>query len=405
MNRIVIVGAGHAAGQAVASLRQEKYEGDIVLIGDEPHVPYQRPPLSKQYLAGEQGLDRVYLRPEKFYTDRNVTLKLGTRVSAIDAKAHTVTTDAGETISYDKLLLATGGRARKLGIPGSDLPGIHYLRSIADVDAIRAELTPGKRLAIVGGGYIGLEVASVAVKNGIEVTVLEMEDRILKRVTTEAMSAFYDQLHTGRGVAIVTSAKVTGFTGSKRVEQVMVEGRDPVPADVVVVGIGIIPNVEIAAAAGLECDNGVVVDDHCRTSDSDIFAAGDCTNHPNALLGRRLRLESVPNATDQARVAAANMLGGDATYAAIPWFWSDQYELKLQMVGFSSDGDSAVVRGDPATNQFATFYLKNGVLVAVDAVNSPKEFMACRQMVAAKRHLDPKRIADPNVSMKELMAG
>ncbi len=405
MQPIVIIGAGHAAGQAVASLRQEKYEGDIVLIGDESHVPYQRPPLSKQYLSGEHGLDKVYLRPEKFYADRDITLKLDTRVEAIDTKAHTVTTSSGETIPYSKLLIATGGRPRKLTIPGSDLAGIHYLRSIADVDAIRAELAPGKRLAIVGGGYIGLEVAAVAVKAAVDVTVLEMEDRILKRVTTEAMSAYYDALHTGRGVKLRTSAKVTGFTGDGRVTAVNVDGAPPVPADVVIVGIGIIPNVEIAAAAGLTCDNGVVVDDHCRTSDADIYAAGDCTNHPNELLGRRLRLESVPNALDQARVAATNMLGGDAAYAAIPWFWSDQYELKLQMVGFSTDGDTAVVRGDPAANAFATFYLKDGVLVAADAVNSPKEFMACRQMVAKRTRLDPARVADESVSMKELMAG
>jgi 3-phenylpropionate/trans-cinnamate dioxygenase ferredoxin reductase subunit len=219
------------------------------------------------------------------------------------------------------------------------------------------------------------------------------------------MSEFYDQLHRGRGVKIHTSARVTGFTGEDRVAAVTVAGAPPVAADVVIVGIGIIPNVEVAAAAGIECDNGVLVDDHCRTSTTDIYAAGDCTNHPNALLGRRLRLESVPNAMDQARVAATNMLGGDATYATIPWFWSDQYELKLQMVGFSTDGETSVVRGDPATNQFATFYLKDGVVVAADAVNSPKEFMACRQLVANRTPVDPVRLADPSVPMKDIMVG
>jgi len=405
MSRIVIVGAGHAAGQAVASLLQDKFDGEIVVIGDESHVPYQRPPLSKAYLAGELPLERVYLRPDNFYRERGVVLRLGTRVTAIDCGAHTVSTDQGESFVYDKLLFATGGRPRKLTIPGSDLPGIHYLRTIADVDAIRAELAPGRRLVIVGGGYIGLEVAAVAVKHGIDVAVLEMEDRILKRVTTEAMSAFYDSLHSGRGVRIRTSALVTGFDGEGRVAAVRVGGGESVPADVVIVGIGIIPNVEVAESAGLPCQNGIVVDDHCRTSDPDVYAAGDCTNHPNPLLGRRLRLESVPNATDQARVAVTNMLGGDAVYAAIPWFWSDQYELKLQMVGFSSDGDTAVTRGDPAANQFATFYLKDGVLVAVDAVNSPKEFMACRQLVAKQAKIDPARLADPAVSMKDRMTG
>ena len=404
MARMVVVGAGHAAGQAVASMRQDKYEGEIVVIGDEPHVPYQRPPLSKQYLADEQGLDRVYLRPAAFYTERNIRVLLGTRATAIDRKRRTVTTDKGETIEYTKLLLATGGRARKLTIPGSDLPGIFYLRSLADVDAIKAALKPGTKIAIVGGGYIGLEVAAVTVKRGFDVTVVEMEERILKRVTAAAMSAFYDKLHSGRGVKIITSARVVGFEGTTKLTGVKIDGRATLPADIAIVGIGIVPNVELATSAGLECENGIKVDDHCRTSDPDIFAAGDCTNHPNALLGRRLRLESVPNATDQARVAVTNMLGGDAAYAAIPWFWSDQYELKLQMVGFSSDGDTAVVRGDPAKNQFATFYLKNGALVAVDAVNSPKEFMAGKQLVAKGVRIDARRLADPAVPMKDLLA-
>jgi 3-phenylpropionate/trans-cinnamate dioxygenase ferredoxin reductase component len=345
----------------------------------------------------------VYLRPAAFYADRNVNVRLGVRATRIEPREHRITLDDGTTLHYDKLLLATGSRVRRLNIAGSDLPGIHYLRTIADVDAIRAEFAPGKRIIVVGGGYVGLEVAAVATKAGLAVTVLEMEDRILKRVTTEAMSAFYHQLHTGRGVTIRTSARVTGFAGKDRVEAVLIDGGERLPADLVIVGIGIIPNVELAAEAGLPCDNGILVDDHCRTSDPDIYAAGDCTNHPNPLLGRRMRLESVPNAMEQARVAATNMNGGDATYASIPWFWSDQYELKLQMVGFSADADQAVVRGEPSTNQFATFYLKDGVVVAVDAVNSPRDFMASRQMVDKKRKPDPARLADPNVPLKELM--
>ena len=233
--------------------------------------------------------------------------------------------------------------------------------------------------------------------------MIEMEDRILKRVTTPAMSAFYHGLHTGRGVTIRTSMKVSGFEGRDRVESVVTESGERIPTDLVIVGIGIIPNTELASNAGIACDNGILVDDHCRTSDPDIYAAGDCTNHPNGLLGRRLRLESVPNAMEQARVATANMNGGDATYSSIPWFWSDQYELKLQMAGFSSDGDVAVTRGDPATNQFATFYLKDGVIVAVDAVNSPREFMACRQMVDKRSKPDPAKLADPKVALKELI--
>lgn len=397
---MVIVGAGHAAGQAAASLRQEGYEGEIVIIGDEQHIPYQRPPLSKQYLSGEQTVDRVYLRPAKFYQDRNVVLRTGTRVEAIDTAAKTVTTDAGETIPYEKLLLATGGRPRRLTIPGSDLQGIHYLRGIDDVDGIRQEMAPGKKLVIVGGGYIGLEVAAVAVTAGLEVHVLEMEQRILQRVTTERMSAYYQQLHESRGVHIHCRAAVTGFAGSTRVEAVLC-GDQAYPADIVIVGIGIIPNTEVAAAAGIACDNGIVVDDHCRTSAPDVFAAGDCSNHPNPLLQRRLRLESVPNAMEQARVATANMCGGDKIYASIPWFWSDQYELKLQMVGFSADGDTQAIRGNIESNQFAVFYLKDGAVVAVDAVNSPKEFMICKQLIG--KQVDPRVLEDPHADLKTLL--
>ena len=400
MGSYVIIGAGHAAGQAAASLRQEGFEGDVVIIGDEPYIPYQRPPLSKQYLAGEQGLDRVYLRPEKFYEDKGIRILTGTRATGIDPAAKTVSTDKHGTLAYEQLLLATGSRARLLNIEGSDLDGIHYLRTIADVDAIRAAMAPGKKLVIVGGGYIGLEVAAVAVTAGLEVHVLEMEERILQRVTTEAMSAYYHALHTERGVHLHTSTRVSAFGGSGHVTSVQC-GAEAFDADLVVVGIGIVPNTELAEAAGLAVDNGIVVDDHCRTSAPDIYAAGDCTNHPNPLLERRLRLESVPNAMEQARVAAANMCGGDKNYAAIPWFWSDQYELKLQMVGFSADGNETVLRGDKSTNQFAVFYLKDGILVAADAVNSPKEFMVCRQLVG--KPVDAAALADASVEMKSLL--
>jgi len=400
MAAMVIVGAGHAAGQAAASLRQEGYEGEIVIIGDEPHIPYQRPPLSKQYLSGEQGIERVYLRPEKFYADKNITVKKSVTVESIDTDAHSVSTDAGETISYEKLLLATGSRARLLNLPGSDLAGIHYLRTIADVDAIRAQFGPGKKLVIVGGGYIGLEVASVGIGAGLEVHVLEMEERILQRVTTPEMSEYYDQLHSGRGVHIHTSTLVSGFSGTDHVAAVQC-GDSEFAADLVVVGIGIIANVELAENAGIACDNGILVDEGCRTSAADVFAAGDCTNHPNPELNRRLRLESVPNAMEQARVAAANMCGGDKTYASIPWFWSDQYELKLQMVGFSADGDTQVLRGDKAANQFAVFYLNNGAVVAADAVNSPKEFMICKQLIG--KPVDAQQLGDPDLDLKTLL--
>ncbi len=402
MSGIVVIGAGQAAGQAAASLRQEGYEGPVTILGDEAQAPYQRPPLSKAYLSGEIGMDRVLVRPEKFYPDKDVDLKTNTRVVAIHRADKAVQTESGETYQYDKLLIATGSRPRILNIPGSDLEGIHYLRTIADVDGIRGAMQSAKRICIVGGGYIGLEVAAVARKAGLDVTVVEAMDRILQRVTTPEMSEFYHNLHTDRGVNIMVNTGVDGFEGdsSNKVGAVLC-GDARVEADLVIVGIGILPNVELAEEAGIECDNGIVVDDHCRTSDPDIYAAGDCTNHPNPILDRRLRLESVPNAMGQARTACANMLGGDKVYSEVPWFWSDQYELKLQMVGFSADGDSSVVRGDKDANEFAVFYLKDGKVVAVDAVNSPKEFMVCKQLYG--KPADAAALADPETELKSLL--
>ena len=401
MSGVVIIGAGHAAGQAAASLRQAKYAGDITIVGDEAHIPYQRPPLSKAYLKGDQSADKVYLRAESFYADRDIAMKLSTRATAIDTTAKTVALSSDETLHYDHLLISTGSRPRKLSIDGSDLPGIHYLRTMDDVDGLRDGMQADANLVIVGGGYIGLEVAAVGRELGLNVHVLEMEERILQRVTTPEMSAYYHQLHEGRGVNIHTNTAVTGFAGDGKVQEVLC-GDKRYPADIVIVGIGIIPNTELAEAAGIVCNNGIVVDDHCCTSDPNVYAAGDCTNHPNPLLDRRLRLESVPNAMDQARVSTANMLGDDKTYAAIPWFWSDQYELKLQMVGFSADGDAQVLRGDMANNQFAIFYLKDGKVVAADAVNSPKEFMLCKQLVG--KSADPAMLADPEADLKALLA-
>ena len=398
---IVIVGGGHAAGQGAASLRQSGYDGKLVIVCDEPHIPYQRPPLSKQYLAGEHGLDRVYLRPEAFYQARGIEIRSGRRAAEIDVKAKTLVFDDASTLAYDKLLLATGARVRKLDIPGGALPGVHYLRNIADADNIKADMAPGRRLTIVGGGYIGLEVASVAVQAGLSVTVLEMEDRILKRVASAEMSTFYHALHTDAGVDIRTGASARRFAGTGRVDQVVCADGTEVPSDIVVVGVGVAPNIELAQAAGLTCENGILVDERCATSASDIYAAGDCTNHPNPILGRRLRLESVPNAMEQSRVAAANLAGQEKVYANVPWFWSDQYDLKLQMVGFSTDGNSHVVRGDPATRKFVMFHLKDDVLRAADAVNAPREFMTCRQLVG--RRVDARQLADASIDLKQLM--
>ncbi len=398
-----MVGGGHAAGQAVARMRQNGYEGKIVLIGDEAYVPYQRPPLSKQYLAGELPLERVLLRPEQFYADKQVDLRLGQRVQSIDAKDKTLTLNGGGTLAYEKLLLATGGRARRLPLPGVEHPAIHYLRDIRDVDSIRAKVFSGAKLVIVGGGYIGLEVASVGTKLGVEVTVLEMEPRVLARVTSERMSSYYEKLHVGRGVRIVTGARAVGFGDLGERVRVQCSDDQGFDADIVIIGAGILPQIELAEESGLACDNGIVVDERCATSNPDIFAAGDCTNHPNPLLGRRLRLESVPNAMEQARVSADNMCDKPAAYATIPWFWSDQYELKLQMAGFSAGADEEVVRGDLEKDTFAVFYLKSGQIIAVESVNTPREFMAARKLIESGKQVNIKQLADSQNPLQTLL--
>ena len=400
MAGMVIIGCGQAGGQAAASLRQEKYEGPITMIGQEPYIPYQRPPLSKQYLSGEQEKEKLSLRQESFYSEKEINLKLETSVLSLDPDKRELQLENGETVTYDKLLVATGGRPRKLEVDGHTLKGIHYLRNIDDVDAIKTQMNTSQNLVIVGGGYIGLEVASVAIKRGLTVSVLEMESRILERVTTEEMSAFYHQLHTDEGVNILTSTQAKAFKGSETVESVVC-GDHEIPADLVIVGIGILPNTEMAEAAGLETNNGLVVDEHCRTSNEHIFAAGDCTNHPNPILNRRLRLESVPNAMEQGRVAASNMLGGSKSYASMPWFWSDQYEHKLQMVGFSKDSDQSIVRGDMESKSFTVFYLKDDSIIAADSVNNPKEFMASKQLMGKKASIEA--LADTSIELKTLI--
>ena len=400
MAGMVIIGCGQAGGQAAASLRQEKYEGPITMIGQEPYIPYQRPPLSKQYLSGEQEKEKLSLRQESFYSEKEINLMLETSVLSLDPHKKELQLIKGETVTYDKLLIATGGRPRKLEVDGHTLKGIHYLRNIDDVDAIKTQMSTSQNLVIVGGGYIGLEVASVAIKRGLTVSVLEMESRILERVTTEEMSAFYHQLHTDEGVNILTSTQAKAFKGSETVERVVC-GDHEIPADLVIIGIGILPNTEMAEAAGLETNNGLVVDEQCRTSNEHIFAAGDCTNHPNPILNRRLRLESVPNAMEQGRVAASNMLGGSKSYASMPWFWSDQYEHKLQMVGFSKDSDQSVVRGDMESKSFTVFYLKDDSIIAADSVNNPKEFMASKQLVGKKASIEA--LADTSIELKTLI--
>ena len=402
MPTTLIAGAGHAGGQTAISLRQAGYDGRIVLCGDEPVPPYQRPPLSKKYLSGELALERVFLRPESFYARNDIELRLGNAVRAIDPQARVAALDGGDSLPFTDLVIATGSRPRRLDIPGADLENVFYLRTLKDSEAIGSTLLAGRRLAVVGGGYIGLEIASTAKGLGLEVCVIEAADRILGRVTAPEMSAYYTRAHRARGIDIRLSTGVVAFEGTGAVEGVDC-GTGTIPADVVVVGIGIVPDVRLAASAGIECDDGIVVDERCATSAAHIYAVGDCTRHPNPILGRMLRLESVQNALEQARTAAANIAGTPARYEQVPWFWSDQFDLKLQMVGISQGYDTIVQRGSMDEDDFAMFYLKGGVLIAVDAVNRPREFMACRKIVPQRPSIDPARLADESIPMQEMV--
>ena len=399
----IIVGAGHGAGQAVSSLRSGGFEGRIVLIGEEPYIPYQRPPLSKKFLAGEMAVDRLYFKPEKFYHDRDVELKLNTRVTQIDRAAKTVTTSAGDTFAYNKLLLMTGTRVRKLKVPGADLPGVCYLRNIEDVDQMRDAFKPGAKLAVIGGGYIGMEVAAVANKMGLQVTVIEALERIMSRGIGEEVSNFFQDMHREEGVTILTNKGVSGFEGETHISQVVCADGTKVDADIAVVGIGVLPNQELAEEAGLKCDNGIVVDEFCRTEDPDIFAGGDCTNHPNPLLNRTLRLESVHNAVEQGKTAAASMLGESKAYAQVPWFWSDQYDVKLQIAGMPDGYDNHVVRGDPSKRKFAVFYLKDSKIICVFAINAMAEYMQGRKLIERAAIVSSDRLADTSINMKEII--
>ncbi|MDE2261069.1 MAG: FAD-dependent oxidoreductase [Gammaproteobacteria bacterium] len=402
--RLVIVGGGQAAVQAIDTLRRKGFTGQLALIGDEPWLPYQRPPLSKKYLAGALERERLLLRPQHFYESHSVEVRLGRRVQEVSRREQRLRLDDGSTVAYDALLIATGSRPRPLAAPGTELEGVYFLRTIADVERIRTELGPGKRLVIVGGGYIGLEVAATVREAGLDVTVLEMADRVMNRVVCPQLSAFYQAEHARHGVRILCNSRVRALAagpGSRRVRAVVTEDGEEHPADVVVVGCGVLPADELAVAAGLACENGVVVDEHCRTSDPAIYAAGDCANHPSLHYGRRLRLESVDNAFEQGASAALNLLGMETVHDKVPWFWSDQYDLKLIIIGVGQGYDTVVMRGDPATRAFSACYLRGGELIAVDAVNSPKDQMAARKLIAARARPMPDRLADHTMPLKD----
>ncbi|MDB5685194.1 MAG: pyridine nucleotide-disulfide oxidoreductase [Sphingomonas bacterium] len=401
---ILIVGAGHGGAQAALALRQHKFAGTVALLGEEPEPPYERPPLSKDYLAGEKPFERILIRPATFWGERDVALLLGRKVVSVDAAAHQVTLSDGATITYGSLIWATGGAPRKLACAGHDLKGVHSVRSRADVDAMIAELASTTRVVVIGGGYIGLEAAAVLTKLGKPVCVLEALDRVLARVAGEPLSRFYEAEHRAHGVDVRLGVAVACIEEQDgRACGVRLADGSILPADMVIVGIGIIPAIEPLIAAGAAGGNGVQVDALCRTSLPDIYAIGDCAAHANAFAdGARIRLESVQNANDMATTAAKAIMGDETPYHAVPWFWSNQYDLRLQTVGLSTGHDMAIVRGEPASRSFSLVYLKQGKVIALDCVNMTKDYVQGRALVLAGASPPAAALADTAVPLKSL---
>ena len=378
---VVIVGAGQAGAQVAQSLRQGGFDGPVRLIGEEPYAPYQRPPLSKKFLLGETGPDGLWLRPPAFYAKQNIDLIPDTVVQEIDRGAKRLVLANGDALSYGKLVLATGTRARKLPVEGVDLEGVVTLRTIADVDYIRLQLEGKNKLVIIGGGYIGLEVAAVARALGKQVTVVEAQDRVMKRVVSPVISDYYAKLHRDKGVVIKLDTGVEAITGNGAVSGVQVSGGETLDADLVLVAVGAEPNEALAKAAGLETDNGIIVDGGGQTDDDAIYAAGDCTRFYSSRYGRSVRMESVQNAIDQGKAVAQTILGEEVDYDPLPWFWSDQYDVKLQIAGISDGYDETKVVGSPEKHKFYVAYLKEGQLIAVDSINSPRSHMMARRTI------------------------
>ena len=404
-SHIVIIGAGHAGGTAAALLRQYDFQGPITMIGEEPIPPYQRPPLSKAWLKGEADADSLALKPLEFYGENNIDFRPNVRVEAINRADKTVKLSDGSTLAYDIAILATGARPIRLPIPGADLDGVLELRTAADAEALKAALGPGKTVAIVGGGYIGLEAAASSRALGANAIILERESRILARVACETLSTFFQTYHEAKGVKFELGASATGFAGKdgKVTGVTLADGRT-IACDLVLVGVGVAPNEELAKEAGLECARGVVVNLEARTSDPSIFAIGDVAQRPMPIYDRMFRMESVPNALEQAKQAASAITGRPAPAGETPWQWSDQYDLKLQIAGYPFDADHILVRGDPSSNKFAIFHLKGDQVQSVEAINSPPEFMMGRQLIGNRKPVNPAKLADTSISMKEVAA-
>lgn len=402
---VVILGAGHAGGTLAALLRQYGHQGPITLVGEEPIPPYQRPPLSKAWLKGEADAESLALKPLEFYAEHRIDFRPGVRAVKLERSARRVELSDGSSLSYDVLVIATGARAIALPIPGADLPGVMFLRTAADAEQLKATIGPGKTLAVVGGGYIGLEVAASGRALGAEVVVLEREERVLARVACKALSDFFTGYHEQHGVKFELGCSVVGFEGQGHVSGVKLADGRTIACDAVVVGVGATPNDEIAKDAGLECARGIVVDLEARTADPNVFAIGDVTHRPMPIYeGRMFRMESVPNALEQAKQAACAITGRPAPAGEVPWQWSDQYDLKLQIAGYAFDVDEIVIRGDPKTARFAVFHLKGNQLQSVEAINAPPEFMMGKMLIGNRKPVDKTKLADPSISMKEVAA-
>lgn len=399
---LVVVGASHCGIQSAFAARRQGFSGPITVLGEESELPYHRPPLSKDALTGSRSTSSNALRPQSAYDKADIKLRLGVTVSHVDRERRQVHTQDGEVIGYSRLLLATGARARTLRVPGSELSGIYTLRSSLDAARIRDAASAGSRVAIVGGGYIGLETAASLSKFGLHVTVLEAMPRLLQRVASHELSDFYRRIHDEAGVDVRVGAYVKGFEGEGSVKSVLLDGAEAVTADLVVVGIGVIPNDELAAKAGLATENGIVVNAQARTEDEHIYAAGDCANGYNALYQRHLRLESIQHANDQGKVAVNAMLGTASDYNALPWFWSDQYDVKLQIAGLIDEGGQVVVRGDPLNSRaFSLCHVKGDVLVAVEAVNTPRDFLTSKALIVSQSRMDLDRLKDHEQPLAE----
>ena len=403
MSGVVIIGAGQAGLQIAESLRRGGHSGHIVLLGDESWLPYQRPPLSKKFLAEDFAAERLYFRPQEQLAKQDIEFRPGVRVTAIDRAKAEVVLDTGEHIAWERLAIATGTRVRPLPVPGADHPAVCYLRGIDDGLALKSKLAAAARVVVIGGGFIGLEVAATAIKSGKAVTVVEAQDRLMARAVAPVVSTWFADLHRGHGVDLRLSCGVTALRPSHPGVAVLLADGSELEADLVLAGIGVLANDELAAASGLACSSGIIVDEFARTSDPRIVAAGDCTVHRNLRYAAPHRLESVQNAVDQAKVAAASLLGQDTPYRELPWFWSDQYEVKLQMAGLSSDHDEAIVRGSTSDNAFGVYYFKAGELVCVDTINKPAEHMLARRLLGLRVPVSPAQARDTTLDLKTLL--